>query len=278
MIDASLGMYLFRRLLRRPISPPPIDPQAYLDEDVVASRIGAVTAPGPLVRRPTTIVVAGSPVVPVVPVVATSPAGPDRGRLYRDTVLVFSGLAAVLLLAVVIVPGLLAPRGGDVQGVTGTPENSVGIVTEATPSPSPTPSRAPVVVATPTATPAPTPSLEPIATAAPTAKPTAKPTPRPTPRPTARPTPRPTAAPTPVPTPKPTPKPTAKPTPKPTAKPTPTPAPPVASFSYAKNGLTVSFDGSGSLRESAYAWTFGDGSGASGASPTHTYAEPGGLR
>ncbi len=140
LIDASLGMYLFRRLLGRPTAPRTGEPQSYLDEDVVASRIGAAAPLGPVVRRPTRIVVAGSPVVPVV--ASAPPKGPDRGRFYRDTVLAISGVAVALLLVVVVLPGLLANDRGEVLSATGTPDSSVGLVIAATPSP--TPSRAPV--------------------------------------------------------------------------------------------------------------------------------------
>lgn len=55
--------------------------------------------------------------------------------------------------------------------------------------------------------------------------------------------------------------------------------PPVASFTSQQSGLTVSVDGSASTDPdgtvTAYAWTFGDGGTASGASASHAYAAAG---
>jgi PKD repeat protein len=52
--------------------------------------------------------------------------------------------------------------------------------------------------------------------------------------------------------------------------------PPVASFTYACNGLTCTFDGSASSDPggtiTSHAWTFGDGTGGSGATVSHTYS------
>lgn len=100
-------------------------------------------------------------------------------------------------------------------------------------------------------------------TASPTA--TSKPTPKatPKPKPVHRSTPRPTE------------KPTPRPTPKPTRKPTPKPAPLVAFLSCSVSGLTVNCSGDASRKDATFAWTFGDGSSASGSSVAHTYAEPG---
>jgi len=53
-------------------------------------------------------------------------------------------------------------------------------------------------------------------------------------------------------------------------------APPTAAFTSAAAGLTASFNGGGSVDSdgsiSSYAWTFGDGSTGTGATPNHTYA------
>ena len=102
-------------------------------------------------------------------------------------------------------------------------------------------------------------------------------TPSPTPKATHKPTakPRATHRPTTKATPKPRPKPTAKPTPKPTKKPTPKPVPLVAFLSCSVSDFTVSCTGDASRSGATFAWTFGDGSGGSGASVSHTYAEPG---
>jgi len=60
---------------------------------------------------------------------------------------------------------------------------------------------------------------------------------------------------------------------------TPVDTPPVASFTFTCSGLTCTFDGSGSADDNGidgYAWDFGDGQGASGASVvTHTYGSGG---
>ena len=235
MIGASIGMYLFRRLLRRPTSPPPIDPQAYLDEDVVASRIGAVAPSGPagpaadedrrcrLADRPGR-----------TRSYSHRQKRPDRGRLYRDTVLAFSGLAAVLLLAVVILPGLLAPNGGQVLSATGTPDASVGIVTRPADAVAGT-----IQGAGRRGRPPPRHSPQrPRSSRSRRRRP--RPSPRPSPRrgrhldrpPGRRPgrrRPRHPFRPR-----SPTPKPTAKTDTEPTPKPTPTPAPPVAAFTWAE--------------------------------------------
>src|SRR2546428_3027289 len=56
-------------------------------------------------------------------------------------------------------------------------------------------------------------------------------------------------------------------------------ASPTASFTFSCNGLKCNFDGSGSSDADGtianYAWTFGDGTTASGQTTTHTYAAPG---
>ena len=63
-----------------------------------------------------------------------------------------------------------------------------------------------------------------------------------------------------------------------TGGPAPTDNPPVASFSFTCNNLACSFNGSASTDDngiSSYSWTFGDGSSATGATPTRTYAAAG---
>lgn len=57
----------------------------------------------------------------------------------------------------------------------------------------------------------------------------------------------------------------------------PSTAPPVASFTSSCNGLTCSFDGSGStaLASATYSWTFGDATSGTGRTTSHTYAAAG---
>lgn len=49
---------------------------------------------------------------------------------------------------------------------------------------------------------------------------------------------------------------------------------PFGSFSYAENGLEVTFNNT-SIGAASYAWDFGDGTSSSNPSPVHTYAAPG---
>jgi hypothetical protein len=204
VIDVSIGMYLFRRLLGRSTTPRSRAAQAsptFLEGGVGATRGGAVTPAGPVVRRPTRIVVAGAAADSAAvgaPVRPPSP-GLDRRRFYRDTFMAIVGIAAVFLFAVVILPSLGSGQ-GQVLGETGTPESSAGVVIMATVSPS----LSDGVVAIPTPVPVSsegsghTPSGEPLATAtspsgsirAPTLRPTAAPTATPVATPT--PTPNPT--------------------------------------------------------------------------------------
>ena len=97
VVDGSVGMYLFRRALGRSTAlrskEPPV-PLTYLDEAVVASRIGAapiaslgpidaagpVEPLGPVVSRPTRLVVAGSAMAETPIVAAVTPTPKPRGR------------------------------------------------------------------------------------------------------------------------------------------------------------------------------------------------------
>jgi hypothetical protein len=282
LIDGSVGMYLVRRMLGRPApraSKEPFPPAAYLDEAVVASRIGAAPGAslpaesiGPVVSRPTRLVVAGSAAAtPVVAAAAPPPpvAMPEppatRSRLVRDTFVLVGAFAVVMLFAAALLPPFLNQPSGGVADATGTPDSSAPIVISVTPSPtqvavaeSPTPSPAPTLT--------PGPTLSPVPTQTPTLAPTATETPRVTRPPGATPTPTPVV----------TPKPSA--TPKPTATPTPTPTPPtpVAFFTWdPPNGLKVAFDGSGSVNQSTYFWDFGDGGSSTASRPTHTFPDTG---
>jgi hypothetical protein len=61
----------------------------------------------------------------------------------------------------------------------------------------------------------------------------------------------------------------------------PQPSPPVAAFTATMNDMAGSFDATastdadGTIPANGYAWSFGDGSTGSGATVTHTYADPG---
>jgi hypothetical protein len=99
------------------------------------------------------------------------------------------------------------------------------------------------------------------------------------PDPTATPRPRgsgstPTPTPDPTNTPGPTPPPTPRPTPEPTPAPTPTPKPPTVDFTYAVDGLTVSF-ANRSRNAATWTWSFGDGSSSTSRNPSHTYDSAG---
>ena len=153
MIDGSVGMFLFRKILGRPTdvrSDQSGVPLAYLDEDVVASRIGAapmdparpVPPVGPVISRPNRIVVAGSATAPLVAATApvkisppvASPPSARRNRLVRDTFVMVGGFAVVLLFAAALLPGYLSRPNGEVLDATGTPESSAGIVITAPPT------------------------------------------------------------------------------------------------------------------------------------------------
>ena len=202
-----------------------------VDRDELAYRIGVPGAALP--SQPSRFVVAGTEPVPVEPVTMEPTStlliddGPTvRQRLSRDTALSLIGLAAVLLIAINVLPR----DQGSVLSETSRPVDSrVAVVA----TPLATPIATEVVIAsesptpepTPEATPSPSPEATPSPTVDPTAKPTAKPTPRPNPRPTPAPTP------------------TPRPTPKPTPKPTPTPTPQTQS----RGGVLVLGDRSGPL-------------------------------
>ncbi len=309
LVDGSVGMYLFRRTLGRPTalrSKEPQIPLTELDEDRIASRIGALAAgsrsaptvsstaspaapftfqepTGPIVRQPTRLVVTGSPMAaPVVAAAAGSVAKPakpakapkpapapraDRTRLYRDTFVAAGAMAVVLLFVVALLPDILKPTGG-VLGETATPESSAAVVITAAPTPTQV-----VVIESASPTPSPSPSPFESASPSPSPTPTASPTPAPPPKPPKAPAP--TAPPTPTPTapPTPTPRPTATPTPTPT----PRPAAPVVvmSINHVNGSMSISVNGAGSQNQiTSYLWAFGDGTTSTQVSSTHDYQEP----
>ena len=224
----------------------------------------------PVATRPARLVVAGTvtPVEPVTSLGSTTrqPERTDRRRLWRDTAAALIGVAAILLLAVYIVP---RDQRGEVLGETATPFESATVV-ESSAAPS-LESSLPVASADPGSGPEQVLPTDLVANPV-----TPKPTHRPTPKPTARPVIH--AAPTPAPTPRPTPKPTPRPTAKPTPKPTPTPTLPVAFLSCSVNALIVTCNGSGSTDATSYAWDFGDGHVDTGVVPgPHAYDQGGGY-
>ena len=191
-----------------------------------------------------------TPVEPVTTLGSTTrqPERTDRRRLWRDTAAALIGVAAILLLAIYIVP---RDQRGEVLGETATPFQSATVVEEsAAPS---LDSSAPASSTDPGSGPEQVLPTDLVVSPV-TPKPTHKATPKPTARPVVH-----AAVPTPAPTPRPTPKPTHKPTPKPTAKPTPAPTMPVAFLSCSVSALTVTCNGSASTDATSYAWNFGDG-------------------
>jgi hypothetical protein len=185
-----------------------------------------------------------------------------RRQLWRDTVIILSGILVALLAT-----QLLLPRAGGTAVASPTPIPT-GVVIGPSASPDAglpgssavplvdpslgidaTPSPIPVVTLPPTGSAAPT---HPGSTPAATLKPTRTPSP----------TPRPTQVPTPAPT--------------PTPEPTPIPAP-HASFTWSQDGLTttVLFADASSGAIDSWSWDFGDGASSSEASPSHDYGSIG---
>ena len=269
VVDQSIGMYLLRRLRGQPTRTGGGDGPSLLTQDELAHRIGivaslpAVDAAAPLppappwargARAATSMgaVVRPSPLVsqrivePAPASLALTPtrqapsSAPDVAQdrpSSRTAGLALAGLAAMLALAVVAVPGIGgAPDGRILNGTSAdsshAPSAAPGATAAAAPTsevagetsePSGLPSLAP-------ATPAPSgQSVGPVATptnpAQPTPRVTARPTPRPTVAATAKPTPVGTPVPTPATTPAPTPQATPEPTPQATPEPTPGPTP-----------------------------------------------------
>jgi hypothetical protein len=242
VIDRSIGVFLIRKLTRRPTAPPeePTIPPTPLTADEVAYRIGVTGAqpparpdpsvpPRPLVTGGVANTVTPGPeldrLTPGRPIAATPPVAVGRReRLVRDSAVALLGLVAIGVAAVVVSP----------HSPSGEPDGSVFVVNRAIDSQAPsdtidaTSAEPTGEVAVETDTPASMPESTPRDTPkppAPVKPPTAHPIPRATPRstPTSRSTPKPTSMPTAAPTPAPTPTPTAVPTPEPTPAPTPDP-------------------------------------------------------
>lgn len=269
IVDASLGMYLFRRMLGRPTKTKAQRRYEEASSIVATQRLHREFGIEPVQQAhpitPTRLIVSGA--------VAGSAHGPDpaphpqsrsqRGQLARDGAI---ALAMFGVIALVVGGFVTFWRGGEgaVLQASATPQAS--LVAAGGPSASPSPS--PTIAPSPTTSPSPTP--------APTATPS--PSPSPTPEPTVEPTRAPTAtsAPDPTPAPTATPAPTPKPTPKPT--PVPTPAPPalVAFPECSVSGFTVDCQGSASRSGVVYVWTFENGPRTLiGQNVSHTYTDPG---
>lgn len=248
IVDASIGMFLVRRLLGRS-TVTRADGRAERARLALAAEEDArrSVVVGPMTAPPTRLVVAGTaashsdrdlPDRQAHPVAAQTvvPVWTPRARVSPVGAMAAVGLVAVLVAAFAIWPR----TEGGVMSATGTPAppSPTADLVSATPvsTESPTPTVAPTALVTeapsPTEPPTASPTATPAATSTPTRTPiaaTAAPTPTRTPRPTTRPTTNPTPTPrvTPAPTataaPTPTPTPTATVAPTPTLTLTPTP-------------------------------------------------------
>lgn len=268
IVDASLGMYLFRRILGRPTTTKAQRRYEEASSIAATQRLHREFGIEPIQQAhpitPTRLVVSGAVAGSAHgPAVGAHPRGrSQRTQLARDGAIAFAMFGVIAL----VVGGFVTFwRGGEgaVLQASATPQAS--LVAAGGPSANPSPSL--TVVPSPTATPSPTPA--PTATPTPSPSPTPPPTPEPTPAPTATPAP-PTSAPTA------TPAPTPKATPKPT--PVPTPAPPalVAFPECSVSGFTVNCSGSASRSGVVYVWTFEGGPRTLiGQNVSHTYTNPG---
>ncbi|HUP54108.1 MAG TPA: hypothetical protein VM408_01270, partial [Methylomirabilota bacterium] len=241
LVDASIGMYMLRRLLGRSTTTRAERRAERATGGLAATReefrpAGRLNQPS--VVAPTRLVVAGTAashtprdlrdrqahpltVAPPLPVWRRRAALPPQGALAAV------GLVAVLIVAFAAAFAFWPRPAGGVLSATATPgpDASSDVVAATTTPTDSTTTAAPTVE--PTAIPLPTESPTPTPTTDATATPTATPAPTRTPRATTRPTntPRPTATPKPTPTatlgPTPSPTPTATPTAEPTATTTP---------------------------------------------------------
>ncbi|MEX1173002.1 MAG: hypothetical protein WEG56_10365 [Chloroflexota bacterium] len=250
MLDASIAMYLIRRLTGGSTVTRAERAAARLREEADALAVadmdhGRGVSTRPIAAVPSRIVVVGA----ADAVAERSGVRDERGKrtmLWRDSAIAMLGLAAVLMVAMAVLP--TGEGDGGVLGATGMPDHSgspsrssgasgdptvAETIPPVAPSGPPIGSLQPALTASSTATantgPGPTtrPTTVPTRgpTTAPTGSPSASPAPTSTPTPGPTPTPIPTLTPTPTPTPTPDPTPTPAPTPDPDPIPTPTPDP-----------------------------------------------------
>jgi outer membrane biosynthesis protein TonB len=233
------------------------------------------------------------PVPPPAPIRPLTPPARRTHRRLTRLIVGTSGMAAALVVAVLVAAGVRPPwdggpgtPGGGVAAIASSDPDERGIALVPTTAPrtpfetaTPAPgTSAPGVGGQPTATPWVTgtpgsdetggglgPGNRPTDPPPPTDPPVAAPTPpRGTPEPET----------TPTPTPRPTPAPTPKPTPAPTPIPTPTPVPPRVAFDVRVSGLEVHV--SNRTRGAvSWTWSFGDGATSTARNASHTYAAAG---
>jgi hypothetical protein len=227
---------------------------------VSATSLGTVVRPASLAiplgahhaveTAATAALVAGAAVAPAE-IAPTEPVSPvpavevhDRRPRVRTAGLAMVGVAVMLALAVLAVPGIGGGIPGKVfnvtrvdpshraspaatsEGPSAAPTSEVAGETSepsdsSTPPPATPASSKPAEPTTAAATPAPAPRATPRVSPRPTPRPTVPATAPPTPAVTPVATPQPTPGPTPEPTPQPSPAPTPEPTPEPTPQPTP---------------------------------------------------------
>ena len=239
------------------------------------------------------------PFPPPAPIRPMTPPPRRTHRRLTRLIVGTSGMAAALVVAVLVAAGVRAPWDGGpgtppagvaAEASSGPDDGAIALVPTSAPetpavTASPTPgTSAPGDGGQPTGTPTATgtpgsdetggglgPGIRGTDPPPPTDPPGATPTPpRGTPQPET--TPAPTPRPTPRPTPAPTPDPTRTPAPTPT--PTPTPVPPRVAFDVSVSGLDVHLSNRtrGAI---SWTWSFGDGTTSTARNPTHTYAAAG---
>ena len=143
-ISGSIAMSAIRRVTRRSSNVPIETEVGFVDQDVLEHRIGvigATAAPGsapltstaaptpagsPVPTRPARLVVAGTTSLVQTVRDAEQRETTDRRRLWRDTAAALVGLAAVLFIAINLIPS--KPQGA-VLAETATPAPTSEIVT-----------------------------------------------------------------------------------------------------------------------------------------------------